>query len=125
MKIQKFLHLNQKLFGKKILVTCIDHFSKFAWVFNVQKCSSAETLKCLEIVYEKCNDNITAVHTDIGTEFKKYFDQFLIQKKIKHKLGAPFKPTTQGCIERFNQTLQVELENSLKIQQKIILSIFN
>ena len=49
-------------------------------------------------------ESIETILTDIGSEFKKHFAKFFLDPKIDLKHEAPYKPTTQGCIERFNRT---------------------
>lgn len=106
------VHLDKKFGDSKFLLTAIDHFSKYGWAFLIEKINSENTRNCLEIVYKDCDFEIENVHTDNGTEFKKYFEQYLTQNSINRKLGAPYKPTSQGAVERFNRTIQDLLDKA-------------
>lgn len=112
------VYLNKKLFGRSFLITAIDHFSKFGWIFEVDKINSFNASNCLKNVYNDCEMQIESVHTDNGPEFKKFFEQFLKEKNINRRLGAPYKPTSQGCIERFNRTVQENLLKAFKNSTK-------
>ena len=57
------------------------------------------------------------MNTDNCSEFKKYFKIFLDENKINKRYGAPKKLTSQGCIERFNRTIQESLEQAYRIIQ--------
>ena len=104
------VYLDKKFGMNKYLLNAIDHFSKYAWAFLIEKINSKNTRDCLAIVHQECNFQIDSVHTDNGSEFKKYFEQYLTENQITRKLGAAYKPTTQGAIERFNRTIQDQLE---------------
>ena len=43
---------NSKVFGNKFLINAIDHFSKFAWSFIVEKIDSKKAAQCLEEVFK-------------------------------------------------------------------------
>lgn len=48
--------------------------------------------------------------TDNGREFKNdQWEKFCEMANIQFKHGSPYTPTTQGCVERFNQTLMNKL----------------
>ena len=47
------------------------------------------------------------MHTDNGKElWNKNVDNFLEYKGIKHVLGAPYHPQSQGAIEAFSKYIQ-------------------
>ena len=47
------------------------------------------------------------LHTDNGKEFwNKNVDNFIESWGIKHVLGAPYHPQSQGAIEAFNKYIQ-------------------
>jgi putative transposase len=48
------------------------------------------------------------VQTDNGSEFLKYFHEYLIQTQIKHQFIYPRCPKINGVVERFNRTIQEE-----------------
>ena len=65
-------------------------------------------------IYNDCNKEIKAVQTDNGSEFKGNFLKYLEKKNIPLKHGAPYKPTSQGAVQRFNQTIQKQLDVAFK-----------
>lgn len=51
----------------------------------------------------------TRVMTDNGSCYRsKVFQQLLADNDIKHKWTRPYRPQTNGKVERFNRTLQEE-----------------
>ena len=109
------VYLKEKLFGKNArLVTAIDHFSKFGWAEVIKSVNSENTAHLLAKVFKECQYSIESVLTDNGSEFKARFADFLKEKGIGHRKGAPYKPTTQGCVERFNKTIKQELKEALE-----------
>jgi len=50
----------------------------------------------------------TIVQTDNGSEFAGEFNQYLAKQKIKHLWTYPNCPKINGCIERYNRSLQEE-----------------
>lgn len=115
--------LKEKLFGKNArLVTAIDHFSKYGWAQVISWVNSENTSILLSKVFEHCNSSIESVLTDNGSEFKARFADFLKDRGIPHKKGAPYKPTTQGCVERFNKTIKEELKGALERNSDLVLT---
>jgi len=55
---------------------------------------------------------IHTVQTDNGSEFLGTFDQYLKKQKIKHLWTYPNCPKINGCIERYNRSIQEEWMNS-------------
>jgi len=49
-----------------------------------------------------------AIQTDNGSEFHKYFMDYLKERKIKHYWNYPDRPYCNGRIEKFNRTIQEE-----------------
>ena len=92
------VHIDRK-FGDKKYISCNwSLFEIWLGIFD-WKINSEYTRKCFEIVHKDCDFEIGNVHTDNGTGFKKYFEQYLTQNNINRKLGAPYKPTSQGAVE--------------------------
>jgi transposase InsO family protein len=48
------------------------------------------------------------VQTDNGSEFHKYFKEYLKEQDIVHYWNYPGRPYRQGHIEKFNRTIQEE-----------------
>jgi hypothetical protein len=49
-----------------------------------------------------------AIQTDNGSEFHKYFADYLNERKIKHYWNYPGRPYRNGHVEKFNRTIQEE-----------------
>ena len=96
---------------KFLFVSCIDVYSRYAYVEQVSSLTSANAKQ----VFENCQDNlpfsITTVQTDNGSEFLKDFDQHLADLNIPHYFTLPHSPKVNGCVERFNRTIQEEFLN--------------
>ena len=87
------------------ILTVIDHFSKYAWVYPLVS-------KHSELIRDKHSSvfiigHPDILHTDNGKEFwNKNVENFLENKGIKHVLGAPYHRQSQGAIETFNKYIQ-------------------
>ncbi len=95
-------------------LTCIDLFTKFAWVRPIPSKHAARTVVALQSILDdadtKKNGELPGtIQTDNGTEFKAEFDALLIEKGIKHVMSQPYNPSTQGQVERFNKTIKTML----------------
>ena len=56
--------------------------------------------------------------SDNGSEFKGMVAELMLEKEVVYTHGQPYKPQSQGVIERFNQTIQHKLD-SLMVQTGI------
>jgi transposase InsO family protein len=92
--------------GITFLLTCIDTFSKFAWVEPLKnKTSKSIAFTLQQILCREGSPEI--ISSDNGGEFVN--EDFVILCKrwgITHKTSLPFHPQSQGQIERFNGTLK-------------------
>ena len=107
----KDYHTDNK--GYKYILTVIDAFTQYVWAFP-QKSKKATEVSChllnLFNTWKPCLE----LQSDNGKEFTADVIKALCHLghvKIIH--GAPYKPSTQGRIERFNQTLQRELAKAV------------
>jgi hypothetical protein len=90
-------HLYQ---GYKYLLTCIDLFSRYAWVFAITN-RRADTCGAL-INALLVEQNFKVLTTDNGGEFA-----FIVPDGVKHLKGLAYSPTSQSYIERFNGTFRL------------------
>ena len=92
-------------FGYCWLLTCIDVYSKFAWVFSLKNKTSKEITICLkELIYKEGCFKI--LQSDNGKEFINSDINILLQNfNIIHKRSRPRNPKYNGQIKRFNQTI--------------------
>ena len=89
-----------------ILLTIIDHFSKYRWIYCIPD-------KSMETVFLKIKQAFAQfmppkiLHTDNGAEFKnKLIKSYWEGKGINFVNGTPGHPQSQGAIEAFNKTVQ-------------------
>jgi hypothetical protein len=109
---------SQKLY----LVCVIDDYSRIAWAELVPDITSLTvmfaTLKCLNILSDHYEIKFEEVLSDNGAEFgiktsqKKYqhpFERMLMELGIVHRYTKPYRPQTNGKVERFWRTLEDDL----------------
>ena len=108
---------------KKYYIVCvIDSFSRTAWAEVILDIKSLTvmfaTLRCFNHIYEKYAIKFKEALTDNGPEFgikessKKAFHPFermLIELGIKHRYTRPYRPQTNGKVERFWRSLKEDL----------------
>ena len=59
--------------------------------------------------FEQLGIETKRVMTDNGSCYRsKMFNELLTRRGIKHKYTRPYRPQTNGKVERFNRTLQEE-----------------
>lgn len=92
--------------GINFLLTCIDTFSKFAWVEGIKNKTSKSIAHTLQQIL--CREGAPEIiSTDNGSEFVN--EDFIILCKrwnITHKTSLPYHHQSQGQIERFNGTMK-------------------
>lgn len=109
---------SQKLF----LVCVLDDYSRIAWAEVVEDITSLTVmfaaLKCFNILNDHYQIRFEEVLSDNGPEFgpahsmKKHqhpFERMLIELNIKHRYIRPYRPQTNGKVERFWRTLEEDL----------------
>lgn len=80
------------------------------WMYSRGYCrkTSFAAKDFLNRVINKYPYDIVTIQTDNGTEFERYFDDYLESKSIPHKYTTPRNPRVNGFIERANRTLKQE-----------------
>ena len=109
---------SQKLY----LVCVIDDYSRLAWAEVVQDLSSLTVmfaaLKCLNMLTDQYNLRFEEILSDNGPEFgprtsqqklQHPFERMLIELGITHRYTKPYRPQTNGKVERFWRTLSEDL----------------
>jgi len=93
---------------KRYVVTAIDIESRYSFAFCYNRHNSLcarDFIKKLEKVFPY---KIKAIQTDNGSEFHKYFMEYLQKRKITHYWNYKGQPYKNGHIEKFNRTIQEE-----------------
>ena len=93
--------------GVRYLLTCIDVFSKYAWVRPLYDKTAASVTAAFKDVLDQGRKPVK-VQTDRGTEFyNRTFQNLLTQYNIKH--FSTGNDTKASIIERFNRTLKTKM----------------
>lgn len=91
------------------LLNIIDVFSKLAFSAVVKNKSSETVIKVITAVVARWGKPKSCL-TDNGLVFSNIkLKSFCDQHGIVLKHGSPYKPSTQGCIARFNQSMSSKL----------------
>lgn len=104
------------------LVCIIDSCTRIAWAEVVEDLKSLtvmfSVLKCLNIISDHYQIKFKEVLTDNGPEFgtkhskskKEHpFERMLMEMGIKHRYIRPYRPQTNGKVERFWRTIEEDL----------------
>ena len=104
------------------LVCVIDSCTRVAWAEVVEDLKSLtvmfSVLKCLNIIADHYQIKFKEVLTDNGPEFGKMesqnkrehpFERMLMEIGIKHRYIKPYRPQTNGKVERFWRTIEEDL----------------
>jgi len=97
---------------KRYIITAVDIHSRYAFAFCYKRALSLNAKDFFKKLQKVFPYEIKAIQTDNGSEFHKYFKEYLEEKKITHYWNYPGKPFKQGHIEKFNRTIQEEFIDS-------------
>ena len=93
--------------GVKYLLTCIDVFSKLAWIIPLKSKTAAEVLEAVKSITTKTKP--IHLQTDQGTEFfNKYMREYLKAQNIN--IYATKSAKKASIVERFNRTFRDKIE---------------
>lgn len=91
--------------GICFLLNIIDIFSKFAWSFPLKNKSSKSIASAVQqFICLEGTANI--IQTDAAEFVNQDFITLCQRFKIEHRTSLPYKSSTNGGIEKFNQTLK-------------------
>ena len=109
--------------GVKYLLTCIDVFSKKAWVEPLKSKKAKETLEAFSRIVDRAGAPHTLI-SDQGTEIKNIkFDAYLQEHNIKQIF--PQNEVHAAVVERFNKTLQVLIYKFLASKEFLLVKSKN
>jgi transposase InsO family protein len=92
--------------GSKYMVTFIDDFSRYVWVFFMKEKSEAlsKFKEFKEKVESELDKKVRCIRTDNGREYvSREFDAYLKNYKIQRQLTCPNTPQQNGVAERKNR----------------------
>ena len=109
--------------NKKLYLVCIvDDYSRIAWAELVPDITSLTVmfaaLKCLNILSDHYEIKFEEILSDNGAEFgpktskvknNHPFERMLMELGIAHRYTKPYRPQTNGKVERFWRTLEDDL----------------
>jgi transposase InsO family protein len=92
--------------GFQYILTVIDIFSKYAWAKYLKSKHAKSVVKALKEILN--NQHVPRIiQSDNGLEFKTALMRKLLNKfHIKQIFSLPYRPQSQGCIERFNDIIK-------------------
>lgn len=107
---------------KRFMVCVIDDCTRIAWAEIIDDIKSLtvmfSALKCLNILADKYQIKFEEILSDNGPEFgpkqsvtksEHPFERLLMELGIKHRYIRPYRPQTNGKVERFWRTLEDDL----------------
>ena len=93
--------------GYKLLLTCIDVFSKFAWVVPLKNNSEESLVNGFQSILD-LGQSLEKLQTDKGTEFlNRNFQSFLKEKNIH--FFTTNNELKASVVEHFNRTLKTHM----------------
>lgn len=119
-------HLSRDLIAndakRRYLVCVVDSYTRIAWAEIVEDIKSLTvmfaTMRCFNWINQRYGIQFEEVLTDNGPEFgtrasqKKAghpFERMLMEVGVKHRYIRPYRPQTNGKVERFWRTLNEDL----------------
>ncbi|OGI16819.1 MAG: hypothetical protein A2287_02255 [Candidatus Melainabacteria bacterium RIFOXYA12_FULL_32_12] len=112
-----------KDYPKLYLVAIVDGYSRIAWVEVIEDIKSLtvmfSVLRCINMITNRYKIHFETVMTDNGAEFGSGkdadnkmdhpFERMLYEMGIKHKYTKPYRPQTNGKVERFWKTINEDM----------------
>jgi len=93
---------------KEYFYCAIDTKTKFALTLNYKKKTSINTVDFFQKFKFVYPITINSIQTDNGSEFLGDFDSYLTKVNLPHLFTYPRCPRINGCVERYNRTVQEE-----------------
>jgi len=89
----------------------VDSYSRLAYseqLENERKETAAGFWKRARTFFREAEFEVTAVMTDNGACYRSYAFKAALGEGVKHRRTRPYRPQTNGKVERFNRTLAAE-----------------
>ena len=107
------VHLWESRRSRTYVLTMIDVCSRWAAALAVPRVHSVAAARMVERARRSIPFPMYCIQTDHGSEFSTHFTRRLLHWQIRHRHIRIRKPNDNAHIERFNRTLQDELETDL------------
>ena len=103
-------NLRNKFFSQNYgyVLTCIDVFSRYAWVEPLKNKTAYECKKAIERIFNKGRQP-SIIYSDAGSEFEGEFRKYLEKMKIIQLTNQNVSHIKAAVIERFNKTIKEKL----------------
>lgn len=116
--LSKDIVMNNK--KKYYLVCVVDSCTRIAWAEVVDDIKSLSVMftamQCFNAIASQYSIRFSEVLTDNGSEFASKnnldqhpFERMLLEMGVKHRYTRPYRPQTNGKVERFWRTLNEDL----------------
>lgn len=124
---------------KRFMVCLVDDCTRIAWAEIVDDVKSLTvmfaSLKCLNILADHYELRFEEILSDNGPEFgpkgsmnkvQHPFERMLMELNIKHRYIRPYRPQTNGKVERFWRTIEDDLlrethfENESELKEELL-----
>ena len=86
------------------VLTCIDVFSRYAWVEPMKNKTAAESKKAIQLIIA-IGRKPKIIYTDDGNEFKGVFKDYLEDNQIIKLTNQNAPHIKAALVERFNRTI--------------------
>ncbi|GFY57651.1 uncharacterized protein K02A2.6 [Trichonephila inaurata madagascariensis] len=93
--------------------------SKWLEVYPMKVTATKKTIECLRDSFCKIRNTPGVLVSDNGSQFTTYEFQRFMQRNGVHKISAPFKPFSNGQVERYVATLKQSLRAMQKYEGSI------
>lgn len=108
------IHVALKGKKRSYIFTLIDCHSRWAFAKATKNISAGIALKFIREAQKRAPFDITCLQSDHGPEFSKHFTTFIEAKGTRHRHCRVRKPNDNAHVERFNRTIQDEMETDIQ-----------
>ena len=116
--------LDGQVFDRLSAYVLLDVCSRWGYAWPTMKVNSLASAKFIKQARDMAPFSFKTLQSDHGSEFSKWFTKVVECQGIQHRHSRVRKPTDNGHVERFIQTLQkdclVRIPRTLKSWQKEI-----
>jgi len=104
----------QEVRGYKYILTVVDLFSKMTWALPLKNKEGETVAKAFDKLLATL-PKVSTVRSDRGSEFQAQpFKNVLKKHKVKQIFSLPYKPQSNGQVERQNKTLKRLINMTIK-----------
>jgi len=115
-------HVIRNQTQKLYIIAIVDDYSRVAWAEIIESIDSLSVMfgamRCLNILKAHYHIQFEEIISDNGSEFGNRdtknkmnhpFERLLIEMGVKHRYIQPYRPQTNGKVERFWRTMEEDL----------------